>query len=106
MIKSVITAKLELCGSVKIEFPIDITDHKAREILDGIADVMTDKHTSGKITRTEKDEFNLARIAKGDLDQQEIPLPIVTDCEVVERPALPAPEHVLEHIAETGGDND
>lgn len=107
MLTSVIKAKMELCGSIKIELPIDIPDHKAREILDAIADVMSDKWSEGKTVRTEKDEFNLARKCKDDLDQQSIfdgqSKPLEADFEVVEQEQrqLPAPLQLLPEGAET-----
>jgi len=73
MLTSVIKAQLEHCGSIEIKLPIDIPDHKAREILDAVADVLTDTWSKGRTVRTEKDEFNLGRkVGTDDLDQGSI----------------------------------
>lgn len=107
MLTSVIKAQLEHCGSIEIKLPIDIPDHKAREILDAVADVLTDTWSKGRTVRTEKDEFNLARKCKDDLDQQSIfdeqSKPLEADYEVVEQEQrqLPSPLQLLPEGAET-----
>ena len=68
-----ITASFAIAGKIAIQFDTDITDHQAREILDAVGEVLSDKWSNGNVTSTEKDKLSLTRKAKEDsLDQMDL----------------------------------
>lgn len=83
--KTTIKAQLDKHGDIKIDMQVDISDHKAREILDAIASTLNDTWTKGKTTITEKGESLLVRKGNGNLDQQELfPEGVVTPDEDID----------------------
>lgn len=99
-----ITASYALAGKIAIQFDIDITDHQAREILDAIGAVFTDKWSDGNVTRVEKDKLSLTRKAKEDsLDQMDV----LKDTLALPEPTPENPDAVEDDFSfepETGGD--
>jgi len=92
-----ITASYAIAGKIAIQFDIDITDHQAREILDAIGAVFTDKWSDGSVTRVEKDKLSLTRKAKEDsLDQMDVLKDTLVSAqyEVVETPMLEGKEQL------------